>query len=207
MDELPQGSAAEEDALKRREALARIGRFGAYTAPIVLGMLTATKAVAQTTGTPTPPGPPPPPPPPTGCCWVDSHLASGQRVGDAEVGAPLLLMADDGSARYPGAVKWTRESIQPCLFFRTESGIGLTLSESTPIPVRRGGAVDYLVARDVLEGDVLPVQDANGFRWEELDTVEGRGMLPVSLLSAGNGVYAAGDAPGRLIFTHNTKKV
>jgi hypothetical protein len=77
------------------------------------------------------------------------------------------------------------------------------LSESTPIPVRRDGAVDYLVARDVLVDDVLPVQDETGFRWERLGAIEERGTLPVTLLSAGNGVYAAGDAPGRLIFTHN----
>ncbi|HEX4739375.1 MAG TPA: hypothetical protein VH331_17645 [Allosphingosinicella sp.] len=201
-----QDPAAAEHSVKRREALARIGRFSAYTAPLVLGMLTATKAVAQTTGTPPPPAPPPPPPP-DGCCWVEALLASGQKVGEALEGAPLLMMELDGSGIYEGAVERTRPSVQPCLFFQTRSGIGLTLSESTPIPVHRDGAVDYLVARDVLTGDVLPVQDADGFRWESLDVIEERGTLPVSLLSAGNGVYAAGDEAGRLIFTHNFLKV
>lgn len=205
MDEPEREQAADEHSVKRREALARIGMFGAYTAPLVLGMLTATKAVAATTGGAPPPPGPTPPPPPTGCCWVDALLASGQKVGEAREGDPLLMMEANGGGLYEGAVERTRPSLQPCLFFRTESGIGLTLSESTPIPVHRRGAVDYLAARDVLTGDVLPVQDAAGFRWETLDVIEERGALPVSLLSADNGVYAAGDEAGRLIFTHNSK--
>ncbi len=191
MDQSEQDDSAETNLVKRREALARIGRFGAYTAPAVLAMLSATKAVAQTTGGN------------GGCCWVEALLASGQRVGDAQEGAPLLMMEPDGSGSYAGVVERTRPSLQPCLFFRTESRIALTLSQSTPIPVWRSGAVDYLMARDILAGDVLAVQDARGFRWETLDAVEDRGMLPVSLLSARNGVYAAGDEAGRLIFTHN----
>ncbi len=206
MDEPEREQATNDRTVKRREALARMGQFGAYTAPLVLGMLTATKAVAATTGGASPPPPgPTPPPPPTGCCWVDAVLASGQKVGEAREGDALLMMETDGSGLYEGAVERTRPSLQPCLFFRTQSGIGLTLSESTPIPVHRGGVVDYLAARDVLMGDVLPVQDAAGFRWEALDVIEERGALPVSLLSADNGVYAAGDEAGRLIFTHNTK--
>ncbi|HEY1605130.1 MAG TPA: hypothetical protein VGF77_05990 [Allosphingosinicella sp.] len=208
MDQPAQDREIEDHSAERREALARIGRFGVYTAPLVLGMLTATKAVAQTSGsTPPPPGPTPPPPPPSGgCCWVEALLASGQKVGEAREGAPLLMMEPDGSGLYEGAVERIRPSLQPCLFFRTRSGIGLTLSDSTPIPVHRDGAVDFLVARDVLTGDVLPVQDSDGFRWETLDAIEERGALPVSLLSAGNGVYAAGDEAGRLIFTHNMAK-
>ena len=41
----------------RREALAKMGRFAGYTAPVMLGLLGATKAAAQTD-----PDPPPPPP-------------------------------------------------------------------------------------------------------------------------------------------------
>jgi hypothetical protein len=34
----------------RREALAKMGRFAGYTAPVMLGLLGATKARAQTNG-------------------------------------------------------------------------------------------------------------------------------------------------------------
>jgi hypothetical protein len=133
-------------------------------------------------------------------------LASGERVGAAVPGSPLLMMLGDGSGAGAGAVERIRASSQPCLWFCTETGITLTLSESTPIPVRQQDEIEYLSARDVLIDDILPVQDANGFRWEKLARIDQRGVLPVSLLSAGNGVYAAGDEPGRLIFTHNMRK-
>ena len=42
------GSAPDEG---RREALRKLGKFGAYTAPAMLAMLIAEKAVAQSTGT------------------------------------------------------------------------------------------------------------------------------------------------------------
>ncbi len=35
----------------RREALAKMGRFAAYTAPVMLGLLAATKARAEAVGT------------------------------------------------------------------------------------------------------------------------------------------------------------
>jgi hypothetical protein len=46
----------------RREALAKMGRFAAYTAPVMLGLLGATKARAQNGGTAVPGVPVPPPP-------------------------------------------------------------------------------------------------------------------------------------------------
>ena len=46
----------------RREALAKMGRFAGYTAPVMLGLLGATKARAQPNGSPGQKPPPPPPP-------------------------------------------------------------------------------------------------------------------------------------------------
>ena len=178
------------DQAKRREALKKLAAFGAYTAPFVLGTLTATKAVAQSGGG-------------GGCCWVEAHLASGQRVGDAIAGDALKMLGEDGETITAGVVQRTRLSDQPCLRFETVSGIALTLSDSTPIAVKRGGPMEFLRAADIIKGDVLPVEDAAGFRWEPLATIEDRGVLPVSLLSANDGVYAAGDRPGSTIYTHN----
>ena len=46
----------------RREALAKMGRFAGYTAPVMLGLLGATKARAQANGSPKTPTPQPPAP-------------------------------------------------------------------------------------------------------------------------------------------------
>jgi O-glycosyl hydrolase len=42
----PSVDGSEQVDVKRREALQRIGRFGAYTAPALLVILTSEKAVA-----------------------------------------------------------------------------------------------------------------------------------------------------------------
>ena len=42
-------SVVDED---RRAALARLGRYGAYTAPALLGLLVGTKAYADISGSP-----------------------------------------------------------------------------------------------------------------------------------------------------------
>jgi hypothetical protein len=188
------GEAQQTQLNARREALKKMAVYGAYTAPLMVAMLSSQKAFAASGGGG------------GGCCWSDALLANGTRVGDAQVGDALLMMLPDGSAIYTGAVERIRPGDQPCLTFRTESGIGLTCSYSTPIPVRRAGKVVYLTARDCLVGDVLPVQDKTGFRWESLTALDERGVLPVQLLTANDGVYAAGDAPERLIFTHNIQK-
>ncbi len=185
-------AAARAEA--RRAALKKIAVFGAYTAPFMLASFTATKALAASGGGGG-----------GGCCWIDARLASGKPVGAAEVGDLLLMMNDAGSGTYTGRVTEVSRSIQPSLTFETASGIRLTCSYSTPMPVSRAGRVDYLAARDCLVGDLLPVQDDEGFRWEPLTGLEEAGRLPVQLITANDGVFAAGDAAGRHIFTHNVK--
>ena len=193
MQQDPERDEANDARLNaRRDALKKFAVYGAYTAPLMVAMLSSQKAFAASGGGGG-----------GGCCWSDALLANGTRVGDAQVGDALLMMLPDGSAIYTGAVERIYPGDQPCLNFRTESGIGLTCSYSTPIPVRRAGEVVYLTARDCLVGDVLPVQDKQGFRWESLTALDERGVLPVQLLTANDGVYAAGDEPERLIFTHN----
>ena len=140
-----------------------------------------------------------------GCCWAEALLASGSEVREARAGDPLLMMREDGSAVYEGEVEKTRASVQPCLRVQTASGISLTCSYGTPMALRRGGEVVYIEARDCLEDDLLPVFDDDGFRWEPIAELAEAGALPVALLSARNGVYAAGDQSGRMVFTHNSR--
>lgn len=170
MDEL--GSEPEDHGLdeRRRDALKKIGLFGAYTAPVMLAMLKSSKALAASPG--------------GGCCWSEARLPSGGKVGEARVGDALLMMRPDRSAIYEGAVEHTRPGVQPCLRFETDSAIGLTCSYSTRMAVRRADVVVYIGARDCLEGDLLPVLDDGGFRWEAVTQVEEAGELPVALITA-----------------------
>jgi hypothetical protein len=184
-----QESSGADD--KRREAIKKIGLFGVYTAPVMLAMLKSSKALAASGG--------------GGCCWTGALLASGSHVGDARVGDRLLMMQPDGSAVYEGAVEKVRQSEQPCLRVETAGGIPLTCSYSTPMPVRRGDEVVYIDARDCLQDDLLPVLDDGGFRWEAIAELAEVGVLPVALIAANDGVYAAGDESGRMIFTHNVR--
>lgn len=179
---------------QRRDALKKIGLFGAYTAPAMLAVLTSSKALAASGGGGGGGG---------DCCWSDALLATGGTVGEARVGDRLTMMRPDGSAVYEGAIEKTRPSRQPCLRVETASGIPLTCSYTTPMPVRRGDEVVYIQARDCLRADLLPVLDDAGFRWEPIEELAEAGVLPVALISANDGVYAAGDRPGRMIFTHN----
>ena len=82
-------------------------------------------------------------------------LPAASGVGDATVGDPLLMMRPDGSGAEVGEVTGVRPSGQPCLALVTLSGIRLTCSYSTPVPLRRGAGVDLLDARDCLVGDVV----------------------------------------------------
>jgi hypothetical protein len=178
---------------KRREAIKKIGLFGVYTAPVMLAMLKSSKALAASGGGGGG----------GGCCWTGALLAGGGKVGDARVGDRLLMMRPDGSAVYDGAVEKVRPSEQPCLRFETAGRIRLTCSYSTPMAVRRDDEVVFIQARDCLEDDLLPVLDDGGFRWEAVTQLDEAGVLPVALITANDGVYAAGDQPGRMIFTHN----
>jgi hypothetical protein len=185
-DDAKSGPAEADE--RRRAALKKIGLFGAYTAPAMLAMLKSGKALAASHG---------------GCCWTKALLESGGRVGDARVGDRLLMMHPDGSGTFEGSVQVSKPLEQPCLRMETVGGIALTCSYSTPVPVQRDDDIAYIDARDCLEGDIVPVLDDAGFRWEPLRGLEQAGRLPVQGITANDGIYGAGDEPGRLIFTHN----
>jgi hypothetical protein len=141
------------------------------------------------------------------CCSVDAYLVSGKRVGDAIVGDDLVLMEDDGNGHFHYHVTKTRPGTADCGTIVTKSGIKLTLSYSTPIAHRKhiNAPVEYKNLEEGIIGYYVPVLDYGKFRWERVIDVEHKGELPVALLSCDDGVYAAGDEPGRQIFTHNTK--
>ena len=104
----------------------------------------------------------------------------------------------------PGTVEGWRIGVAPVMRFETVSGIRLTCSTTTPIPYLTEDGVGYKKAWECTGEEIMAVVDQDGFRWEALKGQPGHiGEMAVALISANNGVYAAGDQKDRFIFTHN----
>lgn len=103
------------------------------------------------------------------------------------------------------AVEWAPcegNSLAPgrAYLIRSEGGVEVTLSESTPITLRDGSVIRVV---DV-DGHALPVLEANEFRWEAC-RAQPIGNVEVAHIMVGQRTYAAGDVAGRAILTHNPK--
>lgn len=161
--------------------------------------------------TPPPADPPPPTYPdtdpdlPPRCVWVEAFIGVQRKAGQAQVGDALLMLSEADLQTYEGQITGLSLARRPCVRLESESGVVLTCSTTTPVPVLRGDAVIYLRAERVCAGDVVAVQDAQGFRWEPLVRVVVTEPKMVAQISANDGIYWAGDRPGRGIFTHNVK--
>lgn len=139
-----------------------------------------------------------------GCCWVGAFLPVGLTVGQANVGTSLFLLSEDGQGYFTSEVQSIRPALQSCARIHTITGITLTCSYSTPIVLLTPeGSIRTVVLSKLIEGQMVPVLDQGEFRWERVTFVEHIGQLEVRLLSANNGIYAAGDNRNRYIFTHN----
>jgi len=168
-----------------------------------------------TGGYPPPPAPgdPDPEPPdfpdsdpdePPMCVWVEAYVGPDLKAADAELGTPLTMRAEDGSI-YEGAVTGLLFARRPCVRIKTISGIVLTCSTTTPVPVKRGEKVDYWRAETLSDRHEVCVQDASGVRWERIEKIARVEAKRVAQITASNGVYLAGDLKGAGIFTHNVK--
>lgn len=169
-----------------------------------------------TGGYPPPPAPgdPDPEPPtypdtdpvdPPRCVWVRAFIGDYLRAADAVVGTPLRMLADDGRSTQDGSVEAIRFDTRPGFRLQTISGVVLTCSDTAPVPVMVGGAISLRDASAIKGGDVVAVYDRGGLRWEPVKTAKAVGDIEVAHISAGDGVYLAGDIQGRGIFTHNKR--
>jgi hypothetical protein len=123
-----------------------------------------------------------------------------KQAGNLQAGDPLMLLEpNQRESSMAGQVVTNRISEQNVLKLTSESGITLTCSDNTPMTLRDGSMCN---STDVL-GKQLPVQDNSGFRWETITSVEPQGRWLVATIYCLNQCYAAGDEPGRYIFTHN----
>ena len=141
------------------------------------------------------------------CAWVGAVLPSGKTVSETVVGDDLLLLNKEGDGYFHHPVTGMRFDTQPCFTIVTESGIELTVSDTTPIVIKteHGYEVVLNFSQSILM-ERVPVLDNDEFRWELVMELKDAGVLPVGLITADNGVYASGNQPGRYIFTHNMAK-
>jgi hypothetical protein len=115
------------------------------------------------------------------------------------IGDSLLLLTADGKGTLDGTVISNRISQQKLLTLVSSSGIRLTCSDNTPLTLQDGSCINSTEAA----GNLLPVQDKDGFRWEEIVEVIDAGIGNVATIFCNNQCYAAGDEPERWIWTHN----
>jgi hypothetical protein len=132
--------------------------------------------------------------------WVETRNRGFVRARTIEPGDMLRVLTDDREG-----TEWTActgNSIAPAPVWRivSVSGIEATVSEETPIVLRDGS----IVAVAEVGGEALPVLDRDGFRWEDCHA-EPAGAAQVAKILCNQRTYAAGDAPGRSILTHNPK--
>lgn len=120
-------------------------------------------------------------------------------VGDFVVGDRLLLLSDDRQGTKDGNIVSTRISTQKLITLVSKTGITLTCSDNTPLTLEDGSMINSTEAA----GYKLPVQDDNGFRWEEIVEVRDAGQGQVATIYCLDQCYAAGDQSGRWIWTHN----
>jgi hypothetical protein len=130
--------------------------------------------------------------------WLDP-LRQARDIGPGDIIDVLDWL---GTGKALAEVEGARVVWAEAVRLVSTSGIALTCSMSTPITQPDGSVV--------LAGQALGVQvavdDADGFRWERIVITEPVGQIEVARIHVHGLTYAAGDAPGRRMFTHNPLK-
>jgi hypothetical protein len=135
-----------------------------------------------------------------GSVSVNAYMPYTDKLaGTMLIGDSLLLLTADGKGTLDGTVISNRISQQKLLTLVSSSGIRLTCSDNTPLTLQDGSCINSTEAA----GNLLPVQDKDGFRWEEIVEVIDAGIGNVATIFCNNQCYAAGDEPERWIWTHN----
>ena len=117
-------------------------------------------------------------------------------------GDDLRVLSEDGSGGEWSLMESIEFSDQPQYLIRSQSGICLTVSSSTPMTLRDGSTI--LVSE--LDGQELGVFDpVSGFRWEPC-FAEPTSEHEVAHVHVGGRTFLAGNLAGTGIFTHNQSK-
>jgi hypothetical protein len=135
-----------------------------------------------------------------GCVAVDSYLAPGLTAAYVREGDPVDMWAEGSEGqveRVPVQIAFPPREV-PCVRLLAASGAALVVGRDTPLVLRSG----VEIRAEHADGEELLVDVGGEVRWEPV-RVSDAGFRTVRYLSIGGGVYAAGEEPGRRIFTHN----
>jgi hypothetical protein len=136
------------------------------------------------------------------CVHADANVITRDRgivLGrDIVPGDWTKVVTLDGSETEWSMVTHNHVETDAVYLIRSKSGIELTVSHTTPLTLRDGKSI----FPHMLKGQCLPVEDDDGFRWEECWAYR---LLSaeVAHISCGSRVYAAGNKPDKFIYTHN----
>jgi hypothetical protein len=130
--------------------------------------------------------------------WIETQTRGWLQARDVLVGDLIKTMGEDGRGWEWNPVLANRIQPENGYEIRSESGIILRCSSSTPLTLEDGS---YLPL-DKLDGHELPVLDGEEYQFEKCWS-EFKGSMPVCYISLGGLVYVAGESRGQGIFTHN----
>jgi hypothetical protein len=137
---------------------------------------------------------------PENCVEATSHMPDGRRAFEYVAGDPIRVL-DEHFMDRPTTIdvhdNWLADA--ECVRLTSSSGISLIAAKSTPVTLRDGSVESIMQAK----GKQLPVEDEDGFRWEEILDVEDVGVRTVAHIVCHQRTYAAGEQDGRFIYTHN----
>lgn len=136
------------------------------------------------------------------CVAAEAWLAPDQLARNARVGDLIDVLSADGQSIERAAIEGVRVGLGYAVRLISGSGARLCCAVSTPITQPDGSVV---FAPEAL-GAAIAVVDGVGLRWERVMAVEPAGLIEVAHIHVGGRTYAAGDAPGARLFTHNAVK-
>ena len=137
------------------------------------------------------------------CVAADAFVmmsnGSSRLAQDVCAGDSIKITVNDGEWRVSDIrVESNLIAENECVTLESESGVKLTLAMNTPVVSQSG----WDIAANA-QGMALPVLDDKGYRFERITQVTYAGRRAVAKIIAHDAIYAAGDSPGRAIFTHN----
>lgn len=135
-----------------------------------------------------------------GCVHHLSWLNDHRQAGYVQAGDSVQGMTDELEFMELPLLS-ARRGLQPCMRITSESGTTLVVSASTPLTLEDRSCI---LVRDLKVGTKLPVRNYDhDIQWEPIVKIEDLGLDEVMVINVGGHSYAAGEVPGRYIYTHN----
>ncbi len=143
------------------------------------------------------------PPEDNTCVEFESYMPDNRQAFEYNRNDDILILNETFDGSTHTTVQCNRITTSACVEIVSVSGIELVASVTTPITLFGGQCLNITEAL----GQFLPVEDDNGFRWEQIVEVNFVGDRKVAHISCHGQTYAAGKKPNKFIYTHNLRKI